>query len=32
VAYDIKSKYPEEHSAVDKVAREKLSARKFSFV
>ena len=30
--YDIKSKYPKEYSTVDKVGREKLFARKSSFV
>ena len=32
VEYDMKSKYPEEYSAVDKVRREKLLARKSCFV
>ena len=32
VKYDVKSKYPEEHSTVDKVGREKLIARKSCFV
>ena len=30
--YDIKNRHPEEYSTFDKVGREKLLARKFSFV
>ena len=32
IEYDIKSKYPEEYSTVDKVKREKLLVRKSCFV
>ena len=32
VKYDIKSKYPEKYSTVDKVGRERLLARKSCFV
>ena len=32
VEYDIKSKYPEEYSTVDKLGREKLVGRKSCFV
>ena len=32
VEYDIKSKYPDEYSTFDKVRREKLTARKSSFM
>ena len=32
IKYDVKSKYPEEQSTVDKVGREKRLARKSSFL
>ena len=32
IEYDMKSKYPEEYSSIDKVGSEKLLARKSCFV